>query len=142
MVAITAPHPSPPLPQEHAGGLDHRDNSKPHRGIHNATMLGGVLRDFDFTSKIKYHDVLDVCLIWHGTGFGSMENTLTGLTDDLPTIVFFLWSQIEKCKQFSPAAGFWPRQYKTFCLPAKGLPKMAFHHSKTTIMVGLDHGLR
>ena len=45
-----------------------------------------------------------------------MENTPTGCADDLPTILgtFKKWSKLEKCKQFSPAVVFYPKQYILF----------------------------
>ena len=67
--------------------------------------LGGPLRDFN-SIQIIYS--LDFRHIWRWGGFGSMESAPMGCGSDLLTVLGHLQkrSQIEKCKQFSPAAGF------------------------------------
>ena len=54
-----------------------------------------------------------------------MENTPTVFANDLPSIlrIFKNDLKVEKCKQFSPAAGFVSRQYKQNVLPAKAPPR-------------------
>ena len=53
-----------------------------------------------------------------------MENTYTVCADDLPTILGILkMTQNREVSTFSSAAGFYPKQYKRFDLPAKAPPR-------------------
>jgi hypothetical protein len=92
-------------------------------GYDNHGNPGGALRDFEF-----YYSSSGIYVFVFVYGIWEYLAAWKILLQGVAVICLRFWefskiTQIEKRKQLSPAAGFGPKQYRRFVLPAKAPPR-------------------